>query len=72
MGSFWPHVFVIVDSSKECTHLLECLWALELEDSINLLSPGLQSRRSEPVSQPISLLDAPLTFEGVDSATIVL
>ena len=72
MRSAGPHISIVVDCANKHTQVFECAWTIHLQDSIDFLFPRLETSGSKPVSDPIGLLNCPLTFVGVDGEATVL
>ncbi len=70
MGPFRPHEPICVDSLPETMHFFEVTLRLWFKEDRNAFLPKLETNESQQISNPICLLDDPLTLDGGDGETI--
>ena len=62
MRATWPQIPIVIDRAYESPELLDILWSLHLEHTIDLLLPRFEACWRQPVPQPICLFDSPFTL----------
>ena len=71
MCSVRPHVTVVIYHSNETPKLFQIGGSFHIEDSLDFLLPRFEAGWRQ-LTEPICLLDRPVTLERVDSETIIL
>jgi hypothetical protein len=63
VGTMGPHVAVVIDHTNETSESFQVGWRIHLEDCIYFLFLRLKAGWCQPITEPVHLLDGPVTLK---------